>query len=432
MGSPILELIVGIIFLYSILSILVTEMNSIIANAFRLRARNLRNAIADMLQDSHISAKLLGHSLIGLIQNQPVLTSQTLEDEQAHAITHGKVNDVSWINPSTFVNVLVSIIRVDSDNKLFGALLDIIDQMPSSESRRRLRLQINHIMRSGEGMAELRQMIAELPDSSYQYALTKALADVEDQIASMGLEGDSIVSLLAGLRQINNPYLREALDTILDTSRNLDEAKMQLEEWFNERMDRASQTYKKWNQILAVLIGTIIAVVLNVDTIFISRILWEDPALRSEIASIARTTDLAALEARQTAAQQSLNQALGNTSPEAEANTDPANETDFQEETDPLLDVENALAAASQTLGQLLELRLPLGWEYQNPNTLAEGEFRVAAERNLWALFAIGEEGWAQLVFLKILGIAGSIIAIAQGAPFWFGVLRQLSGKSSG
>ena len=49
--------------------------------------------------------------------------------------------------------------------------------------------------------------------------LTDTLEQIEDEITELGLEPNSIVSVLAGIRQIDNPYFRNALSTILSDSR---------------------------------------------------------------------------------------------------------------------------------------------------------------------------------------------------------------------
>jgi hypothetical protein len=55
--SPILEVLIGKIFLYRLLSILVTQNNDFIANILKLRAKYLKNAIAEKIRDEQIRAK---------------------------------------------------------------------------------------------------------------------------------------------------------------------------------------------------------------------------------------------------------------------------------------------------------------------------------------------------------------------------------------
>ena len=57
--SPILEVIVGMIFIYSLLSVLVTQINTVVATVLRLRARHLLEGITELVQDPILRAKLV-------------------------------------------------------------------------------------------------------------------------------------------------------------------------------------------------------------------------------------------------------------------------------------------------------------------------------------------------------------------------------------
>ena len=153
--SPIVEVLIGMIFLYSLLSILVTQLNSVVSQVLNLRTKHLRGAIRELVQDPEISAKIIAHPLIQMA-TEKVLPDQRLDDSQVAAILEGKMKHLTWIDPHTFVSALMDVIRVDSDKELFGALLDIIDKMPSGEERRRLRATVHQVMSTGEGLADLR------------------------------------------------------------------------------------------------------------------------------------------------------------------------------------------------------------------------------------------------------------------------------------
>jgi hypothetical protein len=53
-GSPILDVVAGMVFIYLLLSIICTAANEIIASLFSLRARNLAKGIANLLADKRI------------------------------------------------------------------------------------------------------------------------------------------------------------------------------------------------------------------------------------------------------------------------------------------------------------------------------------------------------------------------------------------
>jgi len=435
---PILEVIIGMIFIYSLLSILVTQVNTVIATVFKLRARHLRDGITELIQDPELAAKLLTHPLVRLVNSNitphtaMTLPNQRLSEDEARRMIKGTVNAVTWINPKTFTNVLVNLLRVDSDRELFGALLDIVDGMPNTPERRRLRLLINQLMETGEGLDELREVIAGMHEAVYREALTQALDAIDDEIGQLGVDTSNTVSLKAGLRKLTDPFLRTALETILTTSKTLEHAETQIMDWFNEQMDRTSSAYKRSMGMLSLFVGLLIAVVLNVDTLHIARTLWEDPALRTQIEQIASQTDLVALNRQ---AQQ------------AAMDAENVNEETIE---DIVTDIVEASNAALDTINTLFGLRLPLGWRLNPVDTSAplvldsdgdgepdspavEGEYTAAQTTllqdagNLWNYIPGNSPYWLSLVLAKLLGLLTTGIAIAQGAPFWFNLLNQLT-----
>ncbi len=405
--SPVLEVLIGMIFLFSLLSILVTQINTVISQVLKLRAKHLRDGIGELIDDEEIRARVITHPLIRLADHNPVLPNQQLSEEQVKQIVDGAVQAVNYINPDTFVDVLLSVISVDADKELFGALLNVIDGMPSGEDRRRLRLKVNEVMDSGEGIPELKAMIAELDENTYKATLEEAILEIEREILNMGLKPDTNIALLAGIRQIKNPYFREAMLTVLSNSQNLAQAKKKLEAWFNDGMDRVSSAFSRHLRWISLGVGLLIAVVLNVDSLYIARTLWNDPALREGVAAAAATADLQALQRE----------------------VDEAEEAAESDETG-LEEIAESAEAARETLTVLLDLRLPLGW---NGDDLSgdPGDPRIGDARYFWNFNPANYEHWLGLWILKIIGIVGTAIATAQGAPFWFGILRQLSGGST-
>ncbi len=404
--SPVLEVLIGMIFVFSLLSILVTQINTVISQTLKLRAKHLRDGIGAMIDDEEIRARVITHPLIRLAENNPVLPGQNLSEEQVNKIVNGAVNAVNYINPDTFVDVLLSVISVDADKALFGALLNIVDGMPAGEDRRRLRLQINEIIDSGKGISELKTMIAAL-DSSYKIALEEAMEEIEQEIRELGLKPETNVALVAGIRQINNPYFKEAMLTVLSTSQDLGQAKEKLKQWFNDGMDRVSDTFSRNLRWISLTVGLLIAVVLNVDALYIARTLWNDPALRAGVVAAAAAADIEAMQTSVTEAD------------------DAAAAEDVDLET-----ISEAAEAARETLTLILDLRLPLGWNGDDLSGNPDDP-RVGDARYFWNYNPANYEHWLGLVLLKLIGLLGTAIATAQGAPFWFGLLRQLSGGST-
>jgi len=431
--SAIFEVIIGMVFIFSLLSILVTQINSVVASVLKLRARHLRDGISKLVHDPLIRAKVITHPLIRLVHGDMTVPEQQISEEQAQKIAMGPLHYVEWINPKTFVNVLISLIRVNSDNELFGALFNIIDGMPANHDRRRLRVLVNQLVNNGEGLQELRTAVTEMQEPAYREALTEAIDQIDDEIGRLGLEPNSIISLMAGLRNVKNIYLRTALETVLSTSKTLDEAEGQLAAWFDEGMARSTERFKSTMMAISIFVGICIAVVMNVDSVNIARTLWDDPALRQLVSDTARRADTTSFQQQVEEANAVTNEEVIEPNATAEPGIDAQTAPTPTPTNTPLTTVQKNGQAAYKTLTSLLELRLPLGWRYLDLSTLDPADTTNAAlfsdTNNFWNFIPGNNAGWGGMVLAKLIGWFLTVIAIAQGAPFWFNILNRLAGS---
>ena len=236
-----------------------------------------------------------------------------------------------------------------------------------------------------------------------------ALNLVDAALDKLKAENSDLIPLLLGVRQIRDKYLETAMMAVLNTASNIKEARAKLGEWFDGTMTRASNKYTNEMQRFSLVISLLLALLLNVDTLFLARVLWEDPALRTTVATTAAAT---APQLQQTIQEQ------------AAATPAPGEST--------VEDVQQSVNEASTTLETLLELRLPIGWTFQPSLGTTDNNTAISADRiaprNLWEYWPPNNpDGWLSLWFLKIVGIALTTIALAQGAPFWFDLLRRLT-----
>ncbi|MEO8394802.1 MAG: hypothetical protein ABI700_17540 [Chloroflexota bacterium] len=64
--------------------------------------------------------------------------------------------------------------------------------------------------------------------------------------------------------------------------------------------------------------------------------------------------------------------------------------------------------------------------------TAAAVAMQCDSQRNLWLLIPGHSPNWFGLFLRKVIGVAVTVIAIGQGAPFWFDLIRRLVNPSSG
>lgn len=407
--AAIIQVVAGVIFVFILLSIVVTEVNNLIARATKLRAKNLRNNINQIIEDPVIQAKVYTHPLIQLVKADPIAPSRRIAPEEAAKIAGGAVTSVDWIDPKTFVDVVLNTIKAESDQQLFGSLLNVIDGMPAGPERRGLRAMVNRVVTTGQGMNDLRKSLPFVQDRRYRSALSDIINQIDEEVSQLGVEPSANVGLMAGIRQIENQSLRNSLATVMYSADNMDAARQNLETWFSNSMSRASDNYRARMKGLSVAVALVFALALNVDTLNIARTLWEDPAQRAQLSSELNYT------VQSGELQTQVDTALPARDENFRANQAPANE---------LEDAVGTGVAIANQLQDLEDLSLPIGWTLQN---VSEEPELLSDPNNLWNYFPDhNPNGWLGLLAAKFLGIAATVIAAAQGAPFWFGIVNRV------
>ena len=407
--AAILQVIAGVVFVFTLLSIVVTEVNSLIARATRLRAKNLRNSIDGIIEDPVIRAKVYTHPLIQLVKADPIAPSQRISREEAEKVASSSIGAVDWIDPGTFVDVVLNTIKAESDQQIFGSLLNVIDGMPAGPERRGLRVMVNRIVSTGQGMKELRKALPYVQDRRYRSALTEIVSQIDEEVSLLGMEPANNIALMAGIRQIEHPNLRKALATVMYSAESMEGARSNLETWFNNSMNRASATYAARMKLLSVGVALAFALTLNIDTVNIVRSLWEDPAQRQALSSeLAYSVRSGQLESQVDGTEKLDDEFRAN-------------------QADGASPIEDAVGAGAEIVHQLQDienLSLPVGWTFQN---VADQPAAQSDPNNLWNYFPENNpDGWLGLLAGKFLGIAATVIAAAQGAPFWFGIVNRI------
>ncbi len=241
-------------------------------------------------------------------------------------------------------------------------------------------------------------------------ALQQAQTALENQASSD--TPDDMQALKNGLQALaaRSPEFAAAMQAILrDVERysrqgedKIAATRQAIETWFNDAMDRLSGWYKRKMQLLAFIFGLALAIGLNVDSIYIAQHLWREPMVRQMLASYAT------VYAEQTAA------------------------TPTASDLSP--------AATVQALQEdLNSLRIPIGWQLDAIDTdgktcalISFGSERVFGIRGL---DENGQPICARIVnlprstdewMMKVFGFLITGAAAAQGAPFWFDILKRL------
>ena len=216
----------------------------------------------------------------------------------------------------------------------------------------------------------------------WNMASTAAAEDGAGSAAgAAGVTADLKAVRAAVATRLPNQELRTALLTLIDEAQgDIEKARRNIEEWYDGMMDRVSGWYKRRTTMLMLLLGFVVAAVVNADTINIANTLARDGALRSSLVA---------------AAEQRIRTPLSTTTT---AGT--PDEVDAQA----TRNLQSAHAAVNA-------LGLPIGWTRATPGN-KDDRRRVPD--------TFGD------FFLKLVGILVTGFAISQGAPFWFDILENV------
>ncbi len=256
-STAIVDVAIGIAFVYLFLSLICTVVNEGIASIFSLRAKNLVKGINSLFSDSkiadgrHFVDAIYAHGLVrGLFQDpspaelkkaaslvtgssadRPPAADAPAQEPRADHATAGlpfvvaliekkmKVSLPSYIPSRTFATALTDVIAPPDPN----------DPKPRS-------------------LEEVRQAIAKLPDSPTQQALLSVVANTQKDVA---------------------------------------EFQQKVENWFNDSMDRAAGWYKRRSQTILLGIALVITLSLNVDSVKLAQDLWTNPTAAKATADLA-------------------------------------------------------------------------------------------------------------------------------------------------
>ncbi len=162
--------------------------------------------------------------------------------------------------------------------------------------------------------------------------------------------------------------IQSAEATKESTEQKVAELRDRIASWYDGTMQRATGWYKRRAQLVGVLIGMVIAIALNVDTLRLASELWENASLRSSLESAAVVI-------------------AGEELPQYEH----------------LTRVQERLAGYG----------LPVGWSNRSAGPAQFYQQRLSVALPVAGLIAFA--GWAI-----------TAVAVAQGSGFWFDLLKKL------
>lgn len=380
LDSPLVEIGLGLAFIFALFSLLVSAANEIIVALCKSRAASLWDGIGMLLNgDDELRKAFFAH---------PVIQSLTPPKSWGGWLTSARRNGPSYIEARTFAVVLLDLLKQPHQ---------VLDAIEAELTRTVAELRVGDTSGVKRARTALGKYLEKLPDSPFGNEVRQHLQQLQQQLTGNNRTTAEIAQSVSDMLKMLPEHWRAALaasPSVLvpslegtikaiadDAADSMDQFRLGIERWFDEGMDIVSGWYKRWTQAIQLGLGLLLAVILNIDTVNIVQVLNANDELRRELAARAVYTGSESLQPRH-----GDGQATSGIAPVS------------------VSDVESQFQAMRARLKQT---GLPLGWE--NTDSFKD-RFKIYLEKH--GLFAI-------------LGWLLTALAASLGAPFWFDLLKK-------
>ena len=201
---------------------------------------------------------------------------------------------------------------------------------------------------------------------------------------------DAIDLSLKSLQQklpVASPLVASLQTLVANANGSIGRFRTSVESWYDNHMDRVSGWYKRRVAKITLVIGAILVLLLNINTLTIGRTLYSSSVVGAAVSTVAA-------KATSCSAQEGTQQCLG--------------------------DLQAQLSAATQA-------GLPIGWATAAVCAKPKTPCNWLDQRGIFS--PSGGSGWE--LALVLVGFLITIIALTPGARFWFDLLGKLGSLRS-
>ncbi len=406
MPSAVIELVLGLIFVFFLFSMLCSGINELIARALGKRADFLAAGLWSLLDNSKDPQPDRGdrddnskdpepkgeddaHKYFKAFQQHPLVKQlgQAVSDVQQGE--PGRIRG-KWRTFCAWVR------KVFTGKSLKDAMAPVPYDPRQLEGRRARPSYIPPAI-FGTVVASFLRESNDLPNMPKEGGLPET--DEEREAAERR-------------RETGTP-LQKSLQSLVDEAAgDAQRLRASLERWYDAQMERVSGWYKRESKRILLVLATLVVLVLNVDTVAIARTLWTSPTARRAVADAAAEQ----IQVAVTTTTMLLGGPAPVTPPAEQPNALPLACPDPNAPDGEAAPTTTSPSGSDEVVAQALDcatsLPIPIGWR------LAQGDWWNEAWESFKDAFFWG---W----LLKLLGWGLTVGALTFGAPFWFDLLNR-------
>jgi hypothetical protein len=470
-GSTMLEVAIGMIFVYLLMSLLCSAFGELINSLLRFRSKDLEKGIRRLLDNTPI-----GHTgfLAPLKRfhewiNSPRATGliPLLRRFQA---AYNRLRDRTVVSPRGGAVVSSLAVPKLSDKFFSHPLIKPLfeGRKPSYIPARTFSLALWNMATEAAKEMQKEQGIVAPPPSVGGVITSPPTAG----IVIRSVEKD-LTLLRNAIELMPNDVLpkeiQQALLTHMDEAEHdFDKARENVEKWYDDTMDRVSGSFRRRAQYILLTLGFLLALAINVDSFNIIKALSNNDDLRKTVVTAAEKYANEPLPGTTPTPTPTPITTTTTTTPGAGATGAGANGAPTPSPS-PTPTAEEQFAAARERIkqikGEINELGLPIGWDCgwrdpnstgapgtgtnsnsngntnSNTNTNTNANINTNSNANanqsaktkpVWKCSQFSgsnlrgvPDGWSGWLF-KLMGIFLTALAVSQGAPFWFDLLNKI------
>jgi hypothetical protein len=376
-NSTLLSTIICLILVFALLSLLVSTLTEVVNKYFNERGEQLYTVISRMFEDG------LNVNFGQLLYNHPMIAT----------IRKDLNTQPQYISNEMFSQVLIDVVGNYGRSYAFDPAVNAIVLQPSAGA-----------MGGATGSASAGGSTDGLEDP---FALFKAGIN-KMEYTDLKL---MLLSMVEKSAAASGPVAGQPIIQLIN----------QLQQWYGDQMDRTSGWFKDLMRTRILIISFLVAIGLNVNSIYLFKTLYSSPTLRAQLEPVAGTladnyakakTDTS-LTALQQAYQAEAMSNLKKGNPDSASKVlhgiltdlDKINNLQHKQDSQKIDNIKQA----SDELSEVAGLGIPIGWHKGIP-PLVKVKFWDAPGVFLWYL----------------VGIVITAFSISAGAPFWFDVLLKL------
>jgi hypothetical protein len=363
-GFPALDVIIGLAFVYFLLSIVVSALTEALSGVSQLRFRTMRRGLRELMVTGDVDKRKLEtlrraldvlpgsyEKALAIAEEGGVLgVAEKAKLDEYHERDHSKGDELSK----------KALRRVLEGHEY--SVWDRFERNPRFQALWKQTGFWTRVPLLGK------RGPSYLPPRVFALTLLDTLAPQDEDER----DRDVVKQAERAAQTVENPLLRKWLqDALAEGGEKRDQILASIEGSFDSVMNRVSGWYKRYATIWVVVFSALLVVAMNADSYAIGMRLWKDEAVRSAVVA----------------------QAGGDSELCAEAGG-----------TDGGASTKATLAATAACVNDVEALGLPFGWTGENR---PEGTFAAVTG--------------------KALGLVITVFALMLGAPFWFDTLSKLA-----